>query len=125
MVSDIVAISVINTLISVLMEKVHTNSDMIKISLSCDYLGKVIISWFKYVDDVEYLLKTLLDLRNCDHFLLKKSASSALLQCGVAVPQSFIKTMGNEALMISMRGGGGNENNLQQNGMEQKESRLN
>merc|ERR1712228_411788 len=103
-VSDIVAISVINTLISVLMEKVHTNSDMIKISLSCDYLGKVIIAWFKYVDDVEYLLKTLLDLRNCDHFLLKQSTSSALLQCGVAVPQSFIKTMGSEALMISMRG---------------------
>jgi len=104
------------------MEKVHTNSDMIKISLSCDYLGKVIISSFKYVDDVEYLLKTLLDLRNCDHFLLKKSASSALLQCGVAVPQSFIKTMGNEALMITMRGFHESEQHHQQQLQMQKKS---
>ena len=100
-VDDVVAESVINTLIAVLMERVNNNSDMIKISLSCDYLGKVIISWFRFVDDVEYLLKTLLDLRTCDHLILKKSASTALLQCGIAVPQSFIKTMGNEALIIS------------------------
>ena len=74
---------------------------MIKISVSCDYLGKVIVSWFRFVDDVEFLLKTLLDLRTCDLVILNKSASSALLQCGIAVPQSFIKTMGSEALIIS------------------------
>ena len=74
---------------------------MIKISVACDYLGKVIVSWFRFVDDVEFLLKTLLDLRTCDLLILNKSASSALLQCGIAVPQSFIKTMGSEALRIS------------------------
>eukprot|EP01083_Nonionella_stella_P039885 108475_1 len=100
-IDDAVCQSVVSTLMKVLMEKVHTNSDMIKISLAADYLGKVIICWFKYVDDVEYLLSLLLDLRNCDHALLKKSASTCLLQCGVAVPQSFIKTMGNEALQLN------------------------
>lgn len=102
-VEDVVASSVMNTLIQVLMETVHHNSDMVKMSLACDYLAKVIVSWFSYVYDVTHLLKILLDLRNCDYPLLKSSASKALLQSGVAIPQSFVKTMGNEALLISKR----------------------
>eukprot|EP01084_Bolivina_argentea_P255403 429562_1 len=98
-IDDIVCASVMNTLIMIILnKKIVTATDIIQSQLACDYLSKTIISWFRYVDDIEYLLKTLLDVTNCNHTLLKTSALSALMQCAVAVPQTFIKTMVNEAL---------------------------
>lgn len=84
-IDDIVANSVINTSVNVLMEQVHHNSDMVKMSLACDYLGKVIIAWVSYVSDVELLLRTLLDLRTSDYPLLSTSAAKTLLQTGCAM----------------------------------------
>ena len=72
------------------------SADMIDMSLACDYIQ----AWFVFVNDIESLLKTLLDLKNCDDSLLSLSPSNTLLQAGCAMPQSSVEMMGNEVLLI-------------------------
>ena len=79
---------------------IYRSSDIIKMSLACDYLAEIIQAWFVFVNDIESLLKTLLDLKNFDYPLLSLSASNTLLRAGCAMPKSFLKIMGNEALLI-------------------------
>ncbi|ETO25413.1 hypothetical protein RFI_11724 [Reticulomyxa filosa] len=76
---------------------------MVKQSLACDYLGKVISSWYAFIPDIDEVLGLLLDLKVSEFQLLSKSATKALFQAGSAIPQSFVKCMGKQALMISKR----------------------
>eukprot|EP00494_Astrolonche_serrata_P028811 UN29078 len=91
------AANIMTTLQLTLEDKVHCMTDVIRISLSCNYLTKVVDHWYNHINQHSTLFKKLLEYSGSDWGFLTKAARASLLMCGRSTALKFVEVMGDEA----------------------------